>query len=40
MAHVRCAARAQGLVPVLAERVWGELVEWSIAREARLLDET
>ena len=37
VAHVRGAARARGLEPDLAERVWRELIEWSIAREERVL---
>ncbi len=37
--HVRGAAQARGLDPVLAERLWCELIEWSIAREARVLGE-
>lgn len=40
VAHVRRAARGQGLDPALAEHLWRELIEWSIAREARSLDET
>jgi isochorismate pyruvate lyase len=38
IANVRAAAHAQGLDADLAERLWCELIEWSIAREARRLD--
>ena len=34
IANVRGLADAQGLDPVLAETLWRELIEWSIAREA------
>mgnify|MGYP006289133381 CR=1 FL=1 len=39
IAHAQDAAQARGLDPDLAGRLWHELVEWSIAREARALGE-
>lgn len=40
VARVRAAAEGAGLDPDLAERLWRELIEWSIAREAEALGET
>lgn len=40
VARVRAAAGGAGLDADLAERLWRELIEWSIAREARALGET
>lgn len=37
VARVRDRAAAEGLDPGLAETVWRQLIEWSIAREDRLL---
>lgn len=37
VANVRAAAQARGLDPELIERVWRELIEWSIAREEKVL---
>ncbi len=34
---VRAAAGARGLDPALAEAVWRQVIEWSIAREERIL---
>lgn len=39
VAKVRGSAAARGLDPALAERLWRELIEWSIAREARTLGD-
>ncbi|HDR27270.1 chorismate mutase [Rhodovulum sp.] len=33
IARVRARAEAEGLDPELVERLWRELIEWSIARE-------
>ncbi|GAA0289897.1 chorismate mutase [Rhodovulum strictum] len=33
IARVRARAAAEGLDPELVERLWRELIEWSIARE-------
>ncbi|MEM8972327.1 MAG: chorismate mutase [Pseudomonadota bacterium] len=33
MAKVRSSAEQEGLDPELVERIWHELIEWSIARE-------
>ncbi len=38
--NVRAAAGAGGLDPDLAGALWERIVEWSIAREARVLGET
>ena len=35
VANVRAAARAEGLDPDLAEALWRQLIDWSIAREER-----
>ena len=35
VANARRAADARGLDPDLAERLWREIIEWSIAREER-----
>ncbi|WP_291727752.1 chorismate mutase [Leisingera sp. F5] len=35
----RAAADREGLDPDLVERLWRQLVEWSIAREARVIRE-
>ena len=37
LANVRAAAAEDGLDPELAEKLWRELIEWSIAREERVL---
>ncbi len=37
VAKVRARAEAEGLEPELAERLWRQLIEWSIAREERVL---
>ncbi len=37
LANVRREAGRNGLEPALAEGVWRELIEWSIAREERAL---
>lgn len=37
VSNVRGFARAEGLSPDLAERLWRELIEWSIAREEKVL---
>ena len=39
VAKVRDAAAGRGLDPQLAESLWRELIEWSIAREARVLTD-
>ena len=36
---VRAEAGAQGLDPDLAEALWRRLIDWSIAREARVLGD-
>jgi len=33
VSNVRATAKAQGLAPELAEAMWRQLIEWSIARE-------
>ncbi|SEM77884.1 chorismate mutase [Palleronia pelagia] len=38
VANVRALAQARDLDPDLAERLWSELIEWSIARERREID--
>lgn len=38
--NVRCCAEGEGLDPDLAETLWRPLIEWSIAREARIIHET
>lgn len=38
IANVRRGAQARGLDPEIAERVWTELIEWSIAREEKVLE--
>ena len=35
--HVRSLAAREGLDPGLAEALWGRIIEWSIAREERVL---
>lgn len=35
--NVRTAAKAEGLDPELAESLWTLLIDWSIAREERVL---
>ncbi len=35
--NARVQARAQGFDPDLAEALWSRIVEWSIAREERIL---
>ena len=37
VANVRAAATRGGLEPDLAERLWRQLIEWSIAREEKVL---
>jgi isochorismate pyruvate lyase len=37
VANVRRLAEAQGLDPDLAETLWREIIEWSIAREEAIL---
>jgi len=37
---VRNSAEAEGLDPELAEIVWRQLIDWSIAREAQVIRET
>ena len=39
VANARRAAEARGLDPDLAERLWREIIEWSIAREDRAFTE-
>lgn len=36
--NVRRGAKARGLDADLAERLWTELIEWSIAREEKVLE--
>ncbi|WP_278921350.1 MULTISPECIES: chorismate mutase [Pseudophaeobacter] len=38
--NVRRRALAEGLDPDLAEDLWRPLIDWSIAREARVIRET
>ncbi|MEQ9694677.1 chorismate mutase [Shimia sp. SDUM112013] len=33
------SAEAEGLDPALVERLWRDLIDWSIAREARVIAE-
>lgn len=40
LANVRSCAGAGGLDPDLAERVWRELIEWSIRREEDVMGTT
>ena len=37
LANVRATAEAEGLDPQLAEDIWRRIIEWSIAREERVL---
>ena len=37
IAKVRARAEAEGWDPDLAAEIWGRLIEWSIAREERVL---
>lgn len=37
---VRSSAGAKGLDPDLAENLWRQLIDWSIAREAQVIRET
>ncbi|MEW2915408.1 chorismate mutase [Leisingera sp. JC11] len=37
--NARAAAEGEGLDPDLIERLWRQLVDWSIAREARVIRE-
>ncbi|MBY6059781.1 chorismate mutase [Leisingera daeponensis] len=37
--NARAAAEGEGLDPDLIESLWRQLVEWSIAREARVIRE-
>ncbi len=39
VANARAGAVAAGLDPALAEGLWRQLIEWSIAREARHIPE-
>ncbi len=39
VSHVRARAEQEGLDPDLAERLWRQLIDWSIAREAQVLGE-
>ena len=39
VARVRAAAEAEGLDPDLCEGLWRRLIDWSIAREARVLGD-
>ncbi|PWE32069.1 chorismate mutase [Maritimibacter sp. 55A14] len=39
-ANARRNATAAGFDPEFAERLWRQLIDWSIAREARVLDRT
>ena len=36
---VRAQAEAQGLDPALADTLWRTMIEWAIAREARVLGD-
>lgn len=38
--NVRMLAAQQGLDPKLAEALWEQIIEWSIAREERVLGKT
>jgi isochorismate pyruvate lyase len=40
VARVRSAAGAGGLDPELADVLWRQLIDWSIAREAQVIRET
>lgn len=40
LGNVRAAADAAGLDGELAERLWREMIEWSIRREERRLDRS
>ena len=40
VAHVRERAGRAGLDPDLAERLWRTLIDWSIAREERVLGDS
>lgn len=40
LANVRARAGAAGLDPDLAERLWRELIEWSIRREEGVMGST
>lgn len=37
--RVRAEAVAQGWDPELADRLWSELIDWSIAREEKILGQ-
>ncbi|MDP2739026.1 MAG: chorismate mutase [Pseudorhodobacter sp.] len=37
IARVRAAAQAEGLDPELAEGLWRQIIEWSVAREEAVL---
>ncbi len=37
LANVRARAAEEGLDPVLADAIWTQIVEWSIAREERVM---
>ena len=39
VAKVRETAKAEGLDPDLIERLWRELIDWSIAREAQVIGD-
>lgn len=38
VANVRRTAEGHALDPELAEKLWREIIEWSIARESKVLD--
>ncbi|PCJ09004.1 MAG: chorismate mutase [Rhodobacteraceae bacterium] len=40
VAKVRSKAGAEGLDPDLVDSLWRQLIDWSIAREARVIRET
>jgi len=40
VSKVRSAANVGGLDPELAETLWRQLIDWSIAREAQVIRET
>ena len=39
VAKVRATAEAEELDPALVENLWRQLIDWSIAREARVIRE-
>ena len=38
VAKVRASAEAEELDPALVENLWRQLIDWSIAREAQIID--